>query len=499
VIISQVKNFILIDNLKGAENFVAKRKLLLADDSITIQKVVNLTFADEGIEVISVGDGNSALDKIREDLPDLVMADVNMPGLNGYEICEKIKQGTGKNETPVILLVGSFEPFDEDEAKRVGADDYLTKPFQSISQLVEKVTELLKLKDAQVDTQEIPAASNENSSDDDDVYEITDQDADEISQMVDEFDDEMIQTNQVGSLPINDISKFESTLEMPNFDPDDALILEEPRDFGLVDEVRKRESEPSSDIRMDEVLSIQEREDEMNDFNKTQPLTNSEYQSMSLEPSPDEEEMIKTENSKGFEFVPMESDTGDLPLPEAASVLELDEFNLLDLPPLEGVDEDESEDSEEKNHFGDSSEDSDDDEISLESVDENQSLANEDSGDDDSLINQESAREPDQGFAGETRLGEKYSVAAARTTEEFVEPVSDVSKQMAEVENHLNNSDNSTNETIDKAVSAEMVEAITRRVIERLSEKAIKEIAWEVVPQFAELIVKKMVEEKMKD
>jgi YesN/AraC family two-component response regulator len=436
------------------------------------------------------------------------MADVNMPGLNGYEICEKIKQGTGSNETPVILLVGSFEPFDEDEAKRVGADDYLTKPFQSISQLVDKVTELLKLKDAQVDTQEIPAANNDYSSDDDDanyssddddVYEISDQNTDEISQMVDEFDDEMIQTNQVGSLPINDISKFESTLEMPNFDPDDALILEEPRDFGLVDEVRKHESKTTSDIRMDEVLSIQEREDEMDDFNKTQPLTNSEYQAMSIKPSSDEEEMVETENSKDFEFVSTESDSGDLPLPEAVSVLELDEFNLLDLPPLEGVDEDESEASEKKNHFDVNSEDHDDDEISLESVNENEATTDEVSKDDDSSINRETVRKTDQRFTGETRLGENYSVASTGTTEVFVEPVSNVSKQMAEVENHLNNADNSTDATIDKAVSAEMVEAITRRVVERLSEKAIKEIAWEVVPQFAELIVKKMVEEKMKD
>lgn len=122
---------------------MSKRKLLLADDSITIQKVVNLTFADEGIEVISVGDGDSAMRKFDEFFPDLVMADVNMPGLNGYEMCQIIKQNDETNRIPVILLVGSFEPFDEDQARFVGADDYLTKPFQSIRQLVNKVTDLL--------------------------------------------------------------------------------------------------------------------------------------------------------------------------------------------------------------------------------------------------------------------------------------------------------------------------------------------------------------------
>ncbi len=125
---------------------MSKRKLLLADDSITIQKVVNLTFADEGIEVISVGDGDSAMRKFDEFMPDLVMADVNMPGLTGYEICRIIKQTEETRHIPVILLVGSFEPFDEEEAENVGADAFLTKPFQSIRQLVNKVTDLLNQK-----------------------------------------------------------------------------------------------------------------------------------------------------------------------------------------------------------------------------------------------------------------------------------------------------------------------------------------------------------------
>ncbi len=117
--------------------------LLLADDSVTIQKVINLTFADEGYEVIAVSDGDSALEKVYEKAPDIVLADVNMPGLTGYQLCERIKSSHDLSETPVILLVGSFEPFDEAEARRVGADDVLTKPFHSIRELVAKVNNLL--------------------------------------------------------------------------------------------------------------------------------------------------------------------------------------------------------------------------------------------------------------------------------------------------------------------------------------------------------------------
>jgi len=122
---------------------VSKRRLLLADDSVTIQKVVNLTFADEGIEVITVGDGDSAMERISENRPDIVLADVHMPGLNGYQICEIVRQNPATKDMPVILLVGSFEPFDEDQAARVGANAYLTKPFQSIRQLVSQVTDLM--------------------------------------------------------------------------------------------------------------------------------------------------------------------------------------------------------------------------------------------------------------------------------------------------------------------------------------------------------------------
>lgn len=122
---------------------VTGRKLLLADDSVTIQKVVDLTFTDEGLEVVTASDGQQALEKLDEDAFDIVLADVFMPHMNGYQVCEYIKRTERLRHIPVMLLVGSFEPFDEAEARRVGADDYLTKPFQSIRTLIGKVRNLL--------------------------------------------------------------------------------------------------------------------------------------------------------------------------------------------------------------------------------------------------------------------------------------------------------------------------------------------------------------------
>jgi CheY-like chemotaxis protein len=109
----------------------------------TIQKVVNLTFADEGIDVITVGDGDMALREIAQARPDIVLADVHMPGPSGYEICSLMRGIDETANIPVMLLVGSFEQFDPAEADRVGANGYVTKPFQSIRQLVDQVKGLI--------------------------------------------------------------------------------------------------------------------------------------------------------------------------------------------------------------------------------------------------------------------------------------------------------------------------------------------------------------------
>lgn len=121
-----------------------RRRLLLADDSLTIQKVVSLTFADEGMDVVAVGSGDEAMEALEESgPPDIALLDVTMPGLSGYEVCERMKMDARWRHVPVILLAGAFEPFDELEARRVGANEVLSKPFQSIKDLIGKVGSLI--------------------------------------------------------------------------------------------------------------------------------------------------------------------------------------------------------------------------------------------------------------------------------------------------------------------------------------------------------------------
>jgi CheY-like chemotaxis protein len=122
------------------------RSILLADDSPTIRKIVELTFADSDLRVESAETGREALEKIESLHPDLVLADVVMPDPAGYELCRAVK-GSGR-PVPVILLAGTFEPFDARQAEECGADAHIVKPFES-GALREKVEELLGVAEAE--------------------------------------------------------------------------------------------------------------------------------------------------------------------------------------------------------------------------------------------------------------------------------------------------------------------------------------------------------------
>jgi CheY-like chemotaxis protein len=116
--------------------------LLLADDSVTIQRVIELTFADEDIHVVAVSDGDQAIARLDAVPPDIVLVDVGMPGKNGYDVAAYVKQSPRLSHIPVVLLTGAFEPVDEQKAAGAGCDGVLAKPFEP-QQVIGRVKELL--------------------------------------------------------------------------------------------------------------------------------------------------------------------------------------------------------------------------------------------------------------------------------------------------------------------------------------------------------------------
>ena len=118
-------------------------RLLVADDSITIQKIMSMAFEIEDVEVEGIGNGQEAFDRISQFNPDIVLADVDMPGLDGFELSAKIKESPETSSIKVLLLASDFEEFDEQRYQNCGADNHISKPFKS-DDIVAMVKSLLQ-------------------------------------------------------------------------------------------------------------------------------------------------------------------------------------------------------------------------------------------------------------------------------------------------------------------------------------------------------------------
>src|SRR4051812_22842576 len=121
---------------------IMRRTILLADDSPTIRRLVTQTFADAHFKIVEVSNGDAAIKALEEVRPSVVLTDIYMPGKNGYEVCAYIRNHPTLRATPVILLVGAFDAFDEDVARQSGATANITKPFEP-SVLIELVNSVL--------------------------------------------------------------------------------------------------------------------------------------------------------------------------------------------------------------------------------------------------------------------------------------------------------------------------------------------------------------------
>ena len=121
---------------------MSKGKILVVDDEIYIVHILDFSLGMEGYEVVTALDGEAALEKVKVEKPDLIVLDIMMPKLDGYETCKILKTDPETKNIPVILLSAKGRNVDQKMGFQVGADDYITKPF-SPRKLVERINMIL--------------------------------------------------------------------------------------------------------------------------------------------------------------------------------------------------------------------------------------------------------------------------------------------------------------------------------------------------------------------
>ncbi|HKR13004.1 MAG TPA: response regulator, partial [Pyrinomonadaceae bacterium] len=413
---------------------LAGRKLLLADDSATIQKVIDLTFADEGVRVIAVSSGREALEQLEEFAPDIVLADVHMPSPSGYEVCEYVKTNEKLKHVPVMLLVGSFEPFDEAEARRVGADDILTKPFQSIRRLIDRVGALVSSPPAEKAPEKEAATAELPRTDEEPVEEPR-------------LNTKDLEITTADTLPL-EAHPFADTL--PRIEP---VVVSEP---AVV-------SEPTPSARLEALLSEPQQSSE----------GTSEHEG-TMEPVTPE---MNSESRGGESSPDVLLDLGEL---ETARAVESDDF-ILDLDddqesapaPMRAFVEPEMRET-----------------VAAASAYESSYQPSYQPGTYESDSYSSFAETQEVPYASAV---ESVAVPPELTPDpvpvfgETEFPVADTPRAAATAAAQSFTADQ---------LSPEMIDAIARRAVELMSDKVIREIAWEVVPDLAELLIKRQLEER---
>jgi len=433
------------------------RKLLLADDSVTIQKVIDLTFGDEGMQVEAVGDGEQALEKLEEFMPDIVLADIFMPKVNGYEVCELIKSDERFRHIPVMLLVGSFEPFDEAEARRVGADDHLTKPFQSIRELINKVSALLggKREAQEAATRELPA------SDDASQQEAARPSHEEIEVMT---ADTMRLPRQMGESVKHEIDAEEEEEDAPSRSRFDVDTVE--NDPAIISALR---GEAHEEVNADwEVAGVAQSEGEAYGAHGAGAFQPQEIATAGMNLEHTTASYAKT---NATDDALLDLDFGGQQAATALAdddILGLGEFEPQRMTAPAGMGA-QAEFSEEMTEAAPEVE--------------------------EYVEAQVAGEEQREGFAPveEATAYDAEAIETGRAEETWAEHMAEAAASAPSAESAP--AAKAGQITLDQ-LSPEVIDAIARRAVEMLSAKVVEQVAWEVVPQLAEILIKRRIEEE---
>lgn len=473
------------------------KKLLLADDSITIQKVIGITFANEDYELSVVDNGDAALEKARSMNPDLILADVFMPGKNGYELCAAVRQDPALRNIPVLLLTGTFEPFDENKARSVGADSWIAKPFESQA-LIDRVEELLaRLPEPAAAVATAPAAAAAEPLAPLPAAAAPVPDADIWGDLADAGDAgfEALPTAEFAfadTLPdVAETATAEEALQPDediwgdvSFDEED-LLAGEPAGK-VTDDVWGTMAEDEASVEAPSPVFAEETfefADEADSLTVKQPLP-------VAAPTPAIDEFIFEEEAAEEFVAPMQFNDQE---PEEEEILPLEEIDIL---AEEDLDETSLTPAEETFLFAEeeaplgtelSSQPAVFGEVPTFAV-EAAPAEQEVGGEEDFALSEEG---PEWGIAEEPAIGLEPSTAAA---EEFLfTPAEAAQLPEAEVAPLAAAVVEERTRALSEEELAQIVERVAGSLIERLAGSVLEKIAWEVVPDLAESLVREEI------
>ncbi len=311
-----------------------KKKLLLADDSITIQKVVGIIFTPENYDLLIAGDGDRAYEMALEHQPDLVIADVAMPGKNGFELCREIKSHPALAQTSVLLLPGAFEQFDEARAVEVCADGWLTKPFESQA-LLDKVAALsemppLRLVPAEEPVPEEPvpeepvpgvnAVASEVSEEIHDELLSGDEEEDTLPPREDVIDqaDEVLSETEIAAADDNDGGLWgEVSFEEDDLKPHDLLAAgDQDDDNEIVDDEPEPDETPADESRELTPEQLAPYATAMSQTETHKKMDDPGFEPVTAEAEEEEEKQEETQDDRQFGFVTAEDQEQEAGQPE---------------------------------------------------------------------------------------------------------------------------------------------------------------------------------------
>lgn len=528
------------------------KKILLADDSVTIQKVVELTFAEGDYQITSVSNGKLAVEQLTKDRPDIAIVDIIMPEMSGYEVAEFIKKNPEYSAIPVILLTGTFEPFDEERAKKSGAEAYVTKPFDS-KMLVEKVESLLAQKVKVENVEKIPPATifqsrqeyqvpgvvadryieemkSEQEQEFPKVEELKEEEkgvsssiAADFIPSVDEIQSPQIEESPAEAtaisseqLPPADFEGFEALAEppLPTFEetPPVEQVVEEPP--ARVETPAEEELSAKKDF-----IESEEREPAQEEFKGEEiqaPQPEFDISERAFEEQPEFPEKPSFEEGVVEIPTPAVSEVEQEPQIEKGEQFSEEGFVQESAPadevptsyPQENVIEvgEEKEPSffESVPSFVETPSVPEAPEIVTDlseqvmMVAEGQQKAEEfkeEEVQEESVMEEEPPKEFEQPFEPSLPQNEEIPQEEKFVQEEIIEKEEEQIKE----EKPLEKEETSLPKVEKVEVSPEIVESVVRKVVEELAPSIIKNIAWEVIPELANTIIKKRIEELEKE